>query len=109
MSQYKRIAGDFFKLAKLTGIKILPGDIEVQELSAPHRQPSCLPKGKQAIYVFMSGNGCLKVGKVGPKAGARFCSHHYGSGRAPNTLAKCILNNQSAVGATGLDATNIKG
>ena len=66
-----RIADDFVKAAALAGISIVRSDIEVEVL-VPHRPPSSLPTGKSAVYVFIFGGRCLKVGKAGPKSAARF-------------------------------------
>ena len=43
---------------------------------APHK-PEVLPKGKMAVYGFFHGSRCLKIGKAGPKTGARYRHHHY--------------------------------
>ena len=91
VAQYNGIATDFINAAKLAGALVSVGDIEVQCLPAPHRPPSALPKGKAAVYVFMFGSRCLKVGKAGPKSAARFSSQHYGVGRAPSTLAASVI------------------
>ena len=101
-----RIADDFVKAAALAGISIVRSDIEVEVL-VPHRPPSSLPTGKSAVYVFIFGSRCLKVGKAGPKSAARFCTQHYGT-NARSTLAKSLLKLQSNVGVHGLNLTNVK-
>lgn len=96
----------FSSVAELAGVSIPLGDIEVVELPEPHRRPSSLPKGKSAVYVFMFGNSCLKVGKAGPRSSARFCSQHYGL-NAPSTLAKSLITHQGRLGLTDLHASNV--
>jgi hypothetical protein len=76
---------------------------EVQLLPAPHRPPTVLPAGQQAVYCFLLGNGCLKVGKAGAKTQARFTSQHYG-GHAPSTLAESIIKNRSCMRALVAEA-----
>jgi hypothetical protein len=100
------IAG-FVQAAALTGVAIPTSDIEIQSLPAPHTPPASLPRGKSAVYVFMFGDRCLKVGKAGPKSAARFCSQHYGAGRAPSTLAKSVIKAQLGGGALTLNAENV--
>ena len=68
----------------------------VELLAAPHRRPSSMPPGTQAVYAFILGEHCLKVGKAGPKTQARFTSQHYGK-NAPSTLAKSILKHRVQV------------
>lgn len=106
-----QIVADFAEAARLAGIPIEVADIEVQEFPAPHRPPSSLPPGKLAVYVFMmaGSDSCLKVGKVGRKSGARYCSQHYGANRAPSTLARSLIKSkgQFASSAYPLDESNI--
>ena len=101
------IADDFAKAATLAKIDIPRSEIEVTHLPAPHRPPSSLPVGKLAVYVFMYGARCLKVGKAGPKSTARYCSQHYGL-KAPSTLAKSLLDRQGDLGVSGLNEHNAK-
>lgn len=107
-TSYAEIASAFTQAAALAGVSIPLSKIEVQFSAAPHCPPQSLPTGKLAVYVFMFGDRCLKVGKVGPKSAARFCSQHYGANRAPSTLAKSLLKNQGAIGVSGLDDTNVE-
>jgi hypothetical protein len=106
MASPQDIARDFTAAAALAGIPISASEIEIVELSAPHRRPSSLPKGKLAVYVFIYGDRCLKVGKAGQKSTARYCSQHYGI-NAPSTLAKSLLTNQSKIGVSGLIEGNV--
>lgn len=101
------IADDFAKAAALAGVEIPRSDIQVACLPAPHRPPSSLPAGKLAVYVFMYGDRCLKVGKAGPNSAARYCSQHYGF-NAPSTLAKSLLKRQSEIGVSGLTEQSAK-
>ena len=79
------IVSDFVEVTKLAGITIPAADLEIEYLPAPHMPPSRLPNGKLAVYVFMFGRQCLKVGKAGSKSNARYCSQHYGL-HAPSTM-----------------------
>jgi hypothetical protein len=101
------IAAAFVKAASLAGILISLSDIEIQELCAPHRPPSSLPAETLAVYVFMFGQRCLKVGKVGKKSAARFCSQHYGAKRVPSILARSLIEAQARLGISGLDEGNV--
>jgi hypothetical protein len=96
---------DFSQAAMLAGISIPIGDIVIEQWPAPHCPPTILPRGLQAIYVFLYSGQCLKVGKVGAKSSARYCSQHYGVGRAPSTLAKSLIKHQSRLGLTHLDVS----
>ncbi len=96
------IAVDFAAVAALAGIPIAVSEIEIVELPAPHRRPSSLPKGKLAVYVFVYGDSCLKVGKAGQRSTARYCSHHYGM-NAPSTLAKSLLKNQNRISVSNMN------
>lgn len=80
----------FLQVAELSHLQLSRSDIRSELLPSPHRRPSRLPKGLQAVYVFFLGDLCLKVGKAGPKTEARFVSQHYGT-NAPSTLAKSLL------------------
>jgi hypothetical protein len=80
---------DFIEVSKLAGIPMLAQDIEIQVLPAPHRRTG-LPLGKAAAYVFMHGDTCLKVGKVGANSDARFRSQHYLPSAAISNLAKSL-------------------
>lgn len=84
---------DYLYVAELASVKFEEGQIRGEFHPAPHTRPSSLPAGFQAVYVFLLGDVCLKVGKAGPKTRARFTSQHYLPNSAPSTLAKSILNN----------------
>lgn len=106
MGSPQDIARDFAAAATLAGVPISTSELELVELAAPHRRPSSLPKGKLAVYVFIYGDRCLKVGKAGQRSAARYCSQHYGM-NAPSTLAKSLLANQSRIGVSGLNEGNV--
>jgi hypothetical protein len=72
----RELVKDFVEVAKLAGIHIQSLEIEVEESLAPHQRPSSLPEKKMAVYVFVYGKHCLKVGKAGPKSAARYCNRH---------------------------------
>jgi hypothetical protein len=106
MASPQDIARDFTAAAVLAGVPISASEIEIDELAAPHQRPPFLPKGKLAVYAFIYGDRCLKVGKAGEKSAARYCSQHYGM-NAPSTLAKSLLSNQSRIGVSGLNEVNV--
>jgi hypothetical protein len=102
----QKMLKDFETIASLARVPITFAELQVEELNAPHRKPSSLPTGMLAVYVFMHGDRCLKVGKAGAKSTARYCSQHYGL-HAPSTLAKSLIKNQTHLGLAGLDESNI--
>lgn len=65
-------------------------EVRIESLGAPHT-PVQLPSGWQGIYCFRFGPAWLKVGKAGPKSGARWTSQHYNPGSAMSTLAYSLL------------------
>jgi len=82
----------FLHVAALAHVQLASAHVRHELLSAPHKRPSSLPPGLQAVYAFLLDERCLKVGKAGPKTQARFTSQHYGF-NARSTLAKSILTN----------------
>ena len=82
----------FLQVAELAHTQLTSAHVRHELLPAPHKRPSSLPPGLQAVYAFFLDDRCLKVGKAGPKTQARFTSQHYGM-NAPSTLAKSILAN----------------
>lgn len=103
---FEQIAVDFTRVAAIANVLIRRDQVEVIPC-VPHRPPKSLPPGKLAVYVFMQGDRCLKVGKAGPKSQARYCGQHYGL-CAPSTLAKSLLRAQAEFATQRLDATNVK-
>lgn len=86
MLDERELVESFLSVAQLAHLSLGKFDVRIEVLSAPHRRPSRLPEGRQAVYAFFLGDTCLKVGKAGPKTAARFISQHYGF-NAPSTLA----------------------
>ncbi len=85
-------------------------DYYIEDLGCPHKQPSKLPEGYSAIYIFayIKDKECefLKIGKVNEKSTARFVSQHYGFS-APSTLAKSLCkDNRFAL--QGVSESNVK-
>lgn len=98
----------FIEAAASAGIEINTHEIKTDFIRLPsHKPPSSFPKDKLAVYVFMFGSTCLKVGKAGSKSAARYCSQHYGI-NAPSTLATSLIKNQEKLNVSGIDAANVK-
>jgi len=89
----KEIVQAFLQVAHLAHVSVAEAQVRYELLPPPHKRPASLPPGLQAVYAFLVGDRCLKVGKAGPKTQARFTSQHYGM-NAPSTLAKSILANR---------------
>ncbi len=92
---------EFLQVAALAGACLRESDIQVEVLEAPHQPPSRLPAGKMAVYVFTYGNSVLKVGKAGPRSGARYTSQHYNPNSARSSLVGSLLKG-GEIGAVGL-------
>lgn len=106
----KVLMKDFSEVAKLSGIDLSPDDISVESLHRPHCPPKNLPKNRMAVYVFCYKGRTLKVGKAGPKSGARYTSHHYNPGAAKSNLAASLLCSGHEIGIQELlDKNNVKG
>ncbi len=87
---------DFVKAGRLATLDIQRHNLRAEILQAPHRRPTSLPAATQAVYAFLLGETCLKVGKAGPQTQARFTSQHYGD-KAPSTLAKSIIKDRGPI------------
>lgn len=96
LADVDEVVAAFIRVAELASVAVEPSQMGREFLPAPHRRPQ-LPAGFQGVYVFMLGDRCLKVGKAGPKARARFTSQHYSPNSAPSTLAKSILTSKDLV------------
>src|SRR5204863_4963028 len=51
--------------------------IEITDIDIVHGHPSSLPPEKLAVYVFMDGDCCIKVGMIGRANRSRYCKAHY--------------------------------
>ena len=99
---------DFCRVAGLAGVELSRDAIMTEHLEAPYHSPSSLPSGKMAVYVFLFGDQCLKVGKAGPRSQARYRSHHYNPRSSSSNLANSILSHQNELGLGKLDESTIK-
>ncbi len=87
------ILNDFIEVCKISGIPLTRKDITIESLSKGQKhQPTPLPKGQVAVYVFLFQDQCLKVGKVGPRSNARYQNQHYSPKSSNSNLAKSIIN-----------------
>ena len=107
MTDPKQLITGFLSVAKLAGVGIPNGTVSVETLRKPHTPPSALPQGNMAVYVFLWGDHCLKVGKVGPKSQARYTSQHYNPKSSSSNLAKSILRQKSELGVSHLTETTV--
>lgn len=96
----------FATVADLAGDPVAENEIETEFLAAPHRPPPCLPPGKMAVYGFWWNGSWLKIGKAGPKSGARYTSQHYSLHSAQSTLAKSLANDSHIRTVAGFDPQN---
>ena len=79
---------------------------EILDRGLPHTQPTRLPFGKMAVYMFLFNSEFLKIGKANHRSNARFCSHHY-SLSAPSTLAKSLLADDEMI-SFNITPSNVK-
>jgi hypothetical protein len=98
---------DFLNAADLAHTILEERALSIEVNAAPHKRPKSLPKGKMAVYVFMWGEQCLKVGKVGSNSQARFTSHHYSPASSNSNLAKSIFNARSKMGLHSVTESNV--
>lgn len=75
-------------------------------MGCPHNQPSKMPVGFAAIYIFAYNDEFLKIGKANANSNARFVSQHYGFS-APSTLAKSICLDKEFA-SLGVNQENVK-
>jgi hypothetical protein len=99
VGELEAIVADFRRVAAIAGMHLDPSHIACELLSAPHRRPSRLPSGKTAVYAFILGPCCLKVGKAGPKSQARFTSQHYSPGSSMSNLASSVISGRDRLEA----------
>lgn len=107
MEKLNKIIEHFETVAKLAGVKVPIDSITPERLASPHKPPKPLPAGKMAVYVFIWGDYCLKVGKVGPKSNARYTSQHYNPKSSKSNLAKSILRNKVEFGKLDLNEQTV--
>jgi len=98
---------DLIRALEICGAQMSSADIKLEDMGAPHSPPTALPKGKMAVYIFLHGETCLKVGKAGPKSNARYTSHHYGIDRSNSSLAKSIVNSHERIGIERMESENV--
>ena len=84
------VVREFAEWARSQGLGPARAELRVERLGIPHA-PTSLPPGWQGVYSFKYQEAWLKVGKAGPKSGARWTSQHYHPGRAQSTLAFSLL------------------
>ena len=85
---------------------ITRSDYYLEDMGCPHQQPSRLPAGSGAVYIFSYGDEILKIGKVNVNSSARFSSQHYGF-NSRSTLAKSICKDKAFI-AMGVTKDNVK-
>ncbi|NKQ37279.1 MAG: hypothetical protein HF973_16890 [Chloroflexi bacterium] len=107
MENIEQLVKDFESVARLAGVDISSGSITVGILKAPHTPPNSLLSGKMAVYVFLWGDVCLKVGKAGPKSQARYTSQHYNPNSSNSNLAKSILKHKTELGLPNLTDSTV--
>lgn len=101
------ILADLRRVAKLVAIQLSDKNVTPQILLAPHAPPATLPPGKMAVYVFLWGSNCLKVGRAGPKSAARYTSQHYAPGSSRSNLARSLLEVKNELGLRHLNEANV--
>jgi len=113
------VLSDFERSAEQLGLPGRYGDLDPEDLPAPHR-PMALRPGHGAVYVFAiadhdtseAGAGrVLKVGRVGPNSNARFQSQHYSPASARSTLANSLITYRLLwpwLGIDHLDAPTVR-
>jgi hypothetical protein len=84
------VVAAFSAWASAQGLGPARAELRVQSLGRPHA-PTSLPAGWQGVYCFQYDTTWLKIGKAGPKSGARWISQHYSPGSAMSTLAFSLV------------------
>ena len=90
MSDVDEVVAEFSDWARGQGVVGPRAEVRVESLEIPH-SPTTLRDGWQGVYSFKYQGVWLKVGKAGPKSGARWTSQHYHHGRALSTLAFSLI------------------
>lgn len=88
------IKSAFMAAARLARVDLDSDHVEVQLLPAPHRPPTVLPSGQQAVYCFSPRERLPKGWESGRKDSATIHQPAL-RGDAPITLAKSIIKNRS--------------
>ena len=94
--KFKEIISEMIvRVSRNIGKPISINQIEFVDRGIPHERPSELPTGKRGVYMFYCPEEkCfLKIGKVGLKSKARFCSQHY-TFSSRSCLAKSLFNDK---------------
>lgn len=92
--RFDEITEDIVRLGAMVGIVMSSKGIKVDYCAAPHQNPTHLPDGKMAVYIFAHGNNVLKVGIAGSNSEARYTSQHYNPASANSNLAKSLLSDE---------------
>ena len=92
----KQLVDDFLAVTGHLKIEITRDDIQVETLPMPH-EPTDLPPGKAAVYIFSSKERVLKVGRVGQNSQARYKYQHYIPGSSSSNLSDSLLKDKNAV------------
>ena len=104
----REIINDFIQVSTLAGVTLSEDEIILEILPYPHSRPKELPSGKMAVYIFLLGDQCLKIGKAGPKSKARYTSQHYNPNSSRSNLAKSILKGKEQLGLDNIDETSVR-
>ena len=88
------------------GYGLSKNDYYIEDMGCPHKQPTKLPDGYAAVYIFIYKDEFLKIGKVNANSGPRFVSQHYGISTR-STLAKSLCSDERFV-ALGVNQENVK-
>ena len=93
-------------ITRQLGNELYETDYYIEDLGCPLKQPTKMPAGYAAIYIFVYQDEFLKIGKVNSKSNPRFVSQHYGFS-APSTLAKSICSDSEFI-SLGINPDNVK-
>lgn len=97
-------------ITKDLGYPISEDAYHIEDMGCPHVQPSQLPKGYAAVYIFVyeqkDKDEFLKIGKANANSSARFVSQHYGF-NSLSTLAKSICFDEKFQ-TMGVTPNNVK-
>ncbi len=99
---------DFIQVSMIAGTPISENQIRHEVITPPHNGLT-LPSKNSVIYVFsLSSNPALvlKVGKAGPKSGARFVSQHYLPGSCTSNVAKSVCVERHTWELLGISSIN---